>query len=648
MIILPIAVSAQWLAGLELSLTSLGQYIYQPRLIIYRDCGYINAPSMVTLQFQCPTNPALNFNLTNIPKISNQNLTPACPGILTSCSGGSNTGYQTNVYETQIQLPPCNWKVSYDDCCRPPSQTIQGGGGGWPGYIETRLNTLIAPDNSSPVFANNPVNFMCTGQQSIINHGAIDPDGDSLSYSLTNPFESSGTSYLIWLPPYSASQPIASNPPVTIDPVTGEIRMKPTMNILSLMLLRVDEWRTLNGVPTLVGTSYRDVKLNSISCNNQLPLLGGISTAPVSGYNPADTIFRKDVCLGDTVTFALYGYDPDTANATIPGNRENFNISWNQAIAQAGFQVFHQDTDSAYALFTWIPTAADRGHHYFTATIRDFACPYNGVQTYTYCLVVDGTAAILTPDTSVCQGEPVTFQVATDPPAADFLWSIDGMPVMTPVPTSTLYVSTSGMTPGVHTVRVETIDGNPAQACTGKAVSTLTIHPLPWVFLGNDTIVPSGGSLLLDAGPGFSSYQWSNGHNGQFCLLDTAGTGAGTQTVWVHITDINGCSATDTIKIHFLTGINTPLAGAGLRIVPNPSEGSVRLYLDGIPPGEYQLEIYSHEGKKVHRETFGVTADHATKSLILEHLTDGFYHLVIQGTGYTATGKLVLDRNSNR
>lgn len=647
MIFLPVMVGAQWLAGLDLSLTSLGLSNYQARFIYYRDCGGINAPNTVSMQFQCPTNPALNFNLTSVPRISIQDLTPVCPGILSRCAGGSNDGYQAHVYETLVTLPPCsNWKVSHSNCCRPPSVTIQGVAG-MSGYIETRLNNLDAPFNSSPVFTNNPVNFMCTGQQSIINHGATDPDGDSLSYSLANPFESSST-YLIWLPPYSSAQPIASNPPVTIDPVTGEIRMKPTMNIQSLMLLKADQWRTLNGVPTLVGTSYRDVKLTSLNCNNQLPLLGGISMTPGSGYNPADTIFRKDVCLGDTVVFSLYGHDADTPNSTIPGNREKFNLSWNQGIPQAAFQVYHQDSDSAWAQFYWTPTAADRGLHCFTATIRDFACPYNGVQTYTYCLKVVGMVATLTPDTSVCQGEPATFHVVTDPPASDYLWYIDGVPVLTPTPTPTLYVNTSGMVPGIHTIRVEAIDGNPAQVCTGKSVSNLTINSLPSVFLGNDTLLTAGESILLDAGPGFSSYLWSTGHTGQFCLLDTAGTGTGTQTVWVHVTDVNGCSTTDTIQIHFVTGINTPLAGTKLQIVPNPSQGTLWLYLDSMPPGDGRVDIYSSDGRLVFQRKIVLKGDHDWTLLNLDFLEDGFYYLTVSGAGGATSGKLILKRTGSR
>jgi hypothetical protein len=594
-------VSSQPIAGMELSLTSLGVSNYQVKYTYYRDCGAVNPPQTVPIQFQCPSNPTLNFNINYVPLVSSQEVTPACTGVLTRCTGGSYEGYQANAYQTMVTLAPCsNWIVSTYDCCRAISQTIQGVSGMY-GYIETRLNNLDAPYNSSPVFSNNPINFMCTGQESVINHGALDPDGDSLSYAFANPFISSGTSFVIWNPPYTASQPITSNPPVSLHPITGELRMKPTMNIQSLMLLKVDQWRDLNGVPTLVGTTYRDIKLTSISCNNQLPVLGGMSAVTSAGYSPSDTIFFKDVCIGDTVSFTIHGFDADTANSSIPGNREKFHISWNQGIPQASFQVSGQDSDSAFALFTWATAPATRGMKCFTATIHDFACPYYGVQTYTYCLILRGIAATLTPDTAVCQGEQVTFHVATDPPAADFLWSIDGVPVLTPAPSNTLFINTSGMSPGLHTIYVEAIDGNPAQVCTGKALSKLRIYPLPTVFLGNDTLLAAGSAILLDAGAGYTCYHWSTGAMTQTVPVDSAGTGIGTKTVWVEVTDNFGCKGTDTININFNPnpGIEKNLSENGLSIIPNPADGKFRLVLNAAPAGEILIEVFQADGKLV-------------------------------------------------
>ena len=640
--------NGQPVAGMDLTLTCLGGNDYQVRFVYYRDCCCMAAPSSITLQFQCTANPAYNFTITQVPKLpgTGQDLTPACAAMPTTCSTGSNLGYQENVYQAQVSLPPCNqWKVNHVPAChRAISQTIANSTSS-NGYIEATLNNLDFPGNSSPVFTVNPIRIMCTGQTHIINHGAIDPDGDSLSYAMVTPFNQSNTTFVQWLPPYSATQPLASNPPVTLDPVTGQIIMTPTMNIMSLMLLKIDQWRTLNGVPTLVGTTYRDIKLNSITCSNQMPVLSGMDTTLSNGYDPGDTIYYRDVCMGDTVSFAIWGHDSDTTNLS-PGNRAWFNISWNQGIPQAAFQVFNQGTDQAYALFNWVPKAADRKLHCYTVTIHDLACPYYGVQTYTYCLNVGGMAVSLTPDTTVCQGEWVMFEAVSDPPATDYLWSIDGIPVFTPAPGNTLYVSTSGMPAGLHIISVETYDGNPLSLCTGKANAFLTVLAAPSVFLGNDTNLAPGATILLDAGPGFSSYLWSTGHTGRYCLVDSSGTGLGIKTVWVKVTDINHCTATDTIRITFIhnPGIEDPSAGVDFRIIPNPSDGYPALHLSHFSAGDYDLAIHTRDGRLVYRSMINHNGDSGLIRLNLHPIADGFYYVRITGAGKTATGKLVLQR----
>lgn len=641
-------IKAQPLAGLDLYLISLGGNDYQVTFVYYRDCSYISAPSAVAMQFTCASNPGYNFTLPGVAKLpgTGQDITPACSGVPTKCSGGSIEGYQEHVYQTQVVLPPCNnWVVSALVCCRTTTNTSSSGG--YNGYIKTTMNNVDFPGNSSPYFTSNPIRMLCAGQTNLIDHGAIDPDGDSLAFSMVSPFISSSTN-IAWLPPYTPTQPILSNPPVTIDPVTGKIIMTPTMNLTSQMSLKVEQWRNLNGVPTIVGTSYRETKLNVITCNNQIPLLSGMDTTLVHGYTPNDSIFYREVCLDDTVSFAIWGYDADTANASLPGNHESFNLSWNQGIPQASFQVFHQDSDSAFALFHWIPTASDRKLRYFTVTIHDLACPYYGVQNYTYCIETIGISVTLTPDTSVCRGESILYLAVTDPPASDYLWSIDGVPVLTPGPSNSLYVSSTGMSDGLHVISVEALSGNPGSACTAKAASHLTVHPLPTISLGNDTCIASGATIVLDAGPGFSVYLWSSGQTGQYCIIDSSGTGIGTNTVWVQVTDSNGCSGTDTIRIRFdqNPGIANPSGDMGMLIYPNPSDGYLRMHLSYFPAGNYELEIFSRDGRLMQHSEIILSGQGDEIGLALDFITDGFYYIRISGAGKTATEKLVLHRNT--
>ncbi len=94
-------------------------------------------------------------------------------------------------------------------------------------------------------------------------------------------------------------------------------------------------------------------------------------------------------------------------------------------------------------------------------------------------------------------------------------------------------------TPGTYTVTVTAANG-----CAGTASRVITIDPVPTpVITGTFVFCPGGDSTTLDAGPGYTSYEWKNG----------IGTIIGTnQTVNVYsadnfivtVTNALGCSGT--------------------------------------------------------------------------------------------------------
>src|SRR5205085_7838859 len=105
-------------------------------------------------------------------------------------------------------------------CCRNcdittmvvPLPCVQGSNP--PMYISTRLDNLNTNCNNSPHFTNNPIVFVCVGQSFVYNHGAQDPDGDSLAFSLVDPL-TNRTTPITYLPGFSATSPITSSPAVT-------------------------------------------------------------------------------------------------------------------------------------------------------------------------------------------------------------------------------------------------------------------------------------------------------------------------------------------------------------------------------------------------------------------------------------------------
>ncbi|MFN0013376.1 MAG: LamG-like jellyroll fold domain-containing protein [Saprospiraceae bacterium] len=89
-----------------------------------------------------------------------------------------------------------------------------------------------------------------------------------------------------------------------------------------------------------------------------------------------------------------------------------------------------------------------------------------------------------------------------------------------------------------------TVTVTDANGCTGSAMKTVTVNPLPTPTISGPTSVCSGGNATLDAGAGYTTYAWSNsGGSGQTAMFTNITT---TTTYTVTVTDGNGCQGTDT------------------------------------------------------------------------------------------------------
>ena len=156
-------------------------------------------------------------------------VTPTCPGAVTQCAGGGPTaigGVQEFAWQQDFDIcsvPNCVYTLSYSSCCRNPAITSIVNAGTAGIYIgSTTLNTGIVPCNNSPYFTNPPVPYICQGQPFTYNQGAVDPEGDSLVFSLGPCFENQGQQ-VTYLPGYTPTQPLGPDWNVVLNPVTGDL-----------------------------------------------------------------------------------------------------------------------------------------------------------------------------------------------------------------------------------------------------------------------------------------------------------------------------------------------------------------------------------------------------------------------------------------
>ncbi len=524
-------------AGADLTYKCLGGNNYLITLTFYRDCSGITAPGSVTIDFKSSCE---SFSSTFLlADSSGREVTPTCKAQRTYCSGGNLYGLQQYVYSGQVILRSCiDWEISYSLCCRNYSNTIVNSTGSGL-FILATLNNVDAPCSSSPAFSNIPITIVCVGQTFCFNHGAIDPDGDSLVYSLVPPYNlgpGKNPETVTYAHGYSSKQPIPSDPPITLNPLTGQICMTPTDLIISPLAMLVEKFR--NGIK--VGSVLRDMQVNVIACSKRLPLLSGISSAN-SQYEPKNDKYIDTICLGKTVDFTVYGFDPDSGN---------IKISWNKGIPGAKFTVNNNHTPSAYGRFKWTPTDFDlRNSIYcFTVTVDNESCPYFGTQTYSFCISVKGFIVKLDQDVILCKGETYLVEAKADSSVVNFQWELDGKQLSLPSNTKKLLLNSNELQVGNHILGVAAKDNSSDIICPGFAYMRVTVEIVPEINIRKLINICQGKDTVLDAGPSAVRYLWSTGDTTRKIIVNT------TDDYYISVYGGYGpqCQATDTVHVNVI------------------------------------------------------------------------------------------------
>ncbi len=516
----PFTASASHVAGAEITYRWISGNTFELSLTLYRDCQGVNAGGFDFINVKsvsCGVN--LNLRVDTIHGTGHE-IPLGCPGA-TTCSGGTNPGIQKYEYKGTITLPSqcTDWIFSYRLCCRNCQiTTLQYATCATVPYlyVESRLNNVAAPTNSSPVFTNLPVSFICVGQPFNYNHGAIDANGDSLAYSFITPRDNAAAN-VTFAAGHSVTQPILSSPPMTMNSQFGDIVINPTTQEVGVMAVLVKEYR--NGV--LIGSVVRDMQVWVRPCTNIYPTASGVN---------GTTNFNIGVCAGSTLNFTINSGDVDPGDVTT--------MFWNFNIPGATLTF----TGSPYQVgtFSWTPTLADVSTQPYTfiVTVQDNHCPINGSQAYSYSILVENVSVTATSTNVLCDGVASGTATATLSGGLGpytYSWSPGGATTQ----------SITGLSEGNYTCHITDASG-----CSDNATATV-IAPPPIVmsipsssnvscYGGND------GSATSTVSGGTPPYLYSWSPSGGNAAVASALV-AGNYTVTV--TDAHNCTHTASVSI---------------------------------------------------------------------------------------------------
>lgn len=443
------------LSGGEISYQCLGNGYYQITMKMYRDCQGVpmcNCPSMtgctiaggVTVSSAntsvCSFTPiTVTMNIDPSANVSGYDVIQLCRSSKTICT---NCGTRTpgtmlpaiEVYTfkgtANLNLLPsncCQVIASWSDCCRNAAITNIQNPSASSTYLYTSFNKCQSTCNSSPVLTTTPPVLVCAGQVFTYNPGAIDAEGDSLSYDLVTPLISANAS-VAFKTPYSANYqfPLLGNNPnlppplgLSVNHITGNICFVPTGNYVIAFTIEITEWkRDIYGQSFELGRTRRDLMFYSVtSCQSNVPPqivtynesgqlvnnLGILNSKPVS-YSPKNNwavCANKELCFFVEATDDITTNDTTDLNFIISGTiadtskgRYSLNPVYNRQTYDNSDEHIGQQMYDKWK-FCWTPNSSayrpDRRPYYFTVSAKDRMCPIPGRSMMSFAITVNQT-----------------------------------------------------------------------------------------------------------------------------------------------------------------------------------------------------------------------------------------------------------------
>ncbi len=597
--------------GVDITYTCVpGGNTYDLTLNFYRDCAGISAPSSVWVDVSsatCGFSTSVNLTMSG----ACTEVSPLCPAALaqSKCVNitNPNPGVQLCTYTGNVDLGTnyCNdFVFSFGECCRNAAITNLNSPDSYDQYVEATLDNSTGDcANSSPSFFSLPTPYICANQPFNYNHGAVDMDGDSLSYTFCNALDNA-TTPISYAPGYSPTNPISSVPPAVMDAISGQMTMNPDIGQFAVVTMCIEEWRlSPPAPPTLIGTTMRDLQVVALTtCSNVQPEIDSIENCYADGVRSPTNLYGAQVCAGDSIAFDFIATDANADNITLTSN-----VAF--AIPDAYFSTTPVGP-VVTGTFEWQTTTADVGFNSFVVQTNDDGCPVLGANFYVFTIEAIGRTNA-GPDIDFCVGTDVTLTAFG---GNTFSWrTLSGDPVNVGTNFSCNPCTSPVASPNQTTTYEVTSDLS--GSCINKDTITLnsvTVLPNTINYSYNRDTVCRGDTtqvgVTLDPTSGTATYAWSpagvvNNPNipNPVCTVDT--------DVRLAVTVTDG-ACTDTASHLFV--VNTSVSVSADTVGVCDALDSIRLLADvtGTPlPGVLSCGTNGTAiVNPVHTETVGTGA----------------------------------------
>lgn len=565
---------ANHIVGMDLSYAWVSGNTYRITLVAYGDCGVATPDLSVASPQICIYNGTTsvgNVNLTIVPPSTGTEITPVCPASIgsTTCSGGTIPGVKRYVYSGTYTLPTTsrNWRFIFNG-------NMSGSSAGRASTITNTTGVTVMQlidsldnrfvNNSSPVLTVPPTPYFCLNNPNTYNPGGVDPDGDSLVFTLVRGRVASsncgnigtGSSQVNYTSAFEAwpGTPISATTPLrvatgefTFNSTNGQVNFNPNFNQVALVVYNVKEYRG----DSVVGTSQREMTFLVQPCTVTPPT--GVISSPVNGAITGPTSFQ--VCAG-TGPFSFH------ILPTSPDPLLNIKVTAAGIPAGATFNVINDSTPNPDATFSWTSTSVAPGLYTIFVTMKDDQCPISGTNTIAYSITINSLADIA--GTGVlCAGATTTLTNTT----AGGSWSSSNTAIAT-------VGSGTGIVTGVAggTVTISYSVG------TCFKTTVVTVNPQPTTFTGSLALCV-GLTTTLNSTPAGGTWTSSNLAVATVGAATGVVTGVSAGTADISYTlPVTGCVRVGTVTVNALpgtiTGTQTVCVGATTTLASTPAGGT--------------------------------------------------------------------------
>jgi gliding motility-associated-like protein len=530
---------ASHIIGAEIGYTHVAGLTYEITLTIYGDCAGSSFPTLPSAV------PRIKIYKNNVPFSfidlavdgPGVEVTPVCPAEInnTTCVSATGTlpGVMRFVYKGTAVLdgPASNWLFQFNSSfgtnywagrsfsitnITNPSQMA----------LEATLNNMAGQNNSS-LFSTIPTPFFCINTLQEYNQGAVDPDGDQLSFALVPGLDADNTGTVTgnvtYIAPYTYLNPLATVPgSFNFNTSNGQMSFTPNLVQTSLVVNKVTETRA--GV--VVGTAMREMNLVVLNnCTNQPPPV----SLPSSNVGTFDSLTHTLTICNSTpfLHFEMSAADPDSQHVTITVT----GLPAGATASISGNGSLHPQVQIDWTL----PQPIVPGSYTFYINSEDDGCPLKSKQTIAYTVIIV---------------QPVSFSANTQQESC--VPGADGSIQLTGLTGTTLQFSLNGggfqsspsftgLTAGAYTVTAQD-----AQGCFAQQVFTVPSSPKPIVTIAVDpeSCSPGNdGSVSISANSSNGGITGYSINGGAFQVGSTfSNLSAGIYLIQVQ--DVAGCLST--------------------------------------------------------------------------------------------------------